>query len=247
MELENTDLQVYKLKPSAFFIMRKKVILRIILLLLGMLAIIGAILISNGTFKNIDGSSVLIFCIALPFFLFYVLFRTFRRMKKVYETFTITITRDAIIREQANTPVLMIRNDEIKKIIRFKNGTICIKGDSLLNQIAIPEGIDGSEELEDALKKVLPLEPSSLMKSYGHILLFMLAVPVMMMMTVTSQNRVILIICGLLLVGYLAFSFYAAQESRNADNQTRKGSWWSLIMILFVIITVMMKLLSMKE
>ena len=57
------------------------------------------------------------------------------------------------------------------------------------------------------------------------------------------ENKIISGICGTVLLIILAFSFIEIQKSKNIDNKTKKGSWWLVLVVVSIILTLIYKIL----
>lgn len=79
----------------------------------------------------------------------------------MFESFQLTITEDAVIREQLYTPTITIPRNRINEIFRTGAGVICIVGDSKLNAIGVPAQIENRDGLEHALAEIKPIVSKS--------------------------------------------------------------------------------------
>jgi cytochrome bd-type quinol oxidase subunit 1 len=56
------------------------------------------------------------------------------------------------------------------------------------------------------------------------------------------MNKIIVAVCGSLLVAVLAWYLYQLQRGKNYDQRIKRSSWWMLVVLLSVIYAMIAKL-----
>ncbi|POY37812.1 hypothetical protein C3K47_04575 [Solitalea longa] len=167
------------------------------------------------------------------------LYRGVNRQKVIFDSYKLSVDDLSIVREQHNTPTITIDNNELTEIIKKSDGGFVIKGNSAVNVIAVPAQINEIEKLEKLLAEKKPISTQSnesFLQKYNRILsLFTIG---LMVIVYTDKDKIVVGICGTVLLMLLGYSFYETQRSKNIDNKTKKGMWW-LILVTASIIGVM--------
>lgn len=170
--------------------------------------------------------------------------RARKRLRTFFESYTLSVTDTCIIREQHNTPPIMIYFPDIREIVKFRNGTIVIRGRSQVDTIFVPAQIDQAEILEARLRELRPFAPKSTswMLRYGRLM----GIPAigLMVLVYTQTNKLVVLIAGSLLTVLIIWSFANIQRSKNVDRRARMSSWWVLIPMAMVIYIVVTRLLE---
>ncbi|TDW96090.1 hypothetical protein [Dinghuibacter silviterrae] len=172
-------------------------------------------------------------------------FRVFKRQKETYATYTVTLTDNLISREASTLPTVAIYRDDIKKITRLRNGTVCVKGKDPRAIIPILPEIDGFEELTAALAQTMPIEArrNELVLRAARIGLSLSAVALFIAILYVN-NKAIATGCGVLLVALSVWRFWAIRRSRNVDLRAKQRAWVSFVFILLVVGLVVAKWMS---
>ena len=161
----------------------------------------------------------------------------------VFADYKLTIGKDGITREQYNTPSIYIPNAEISEIWRNPNGSITIKGDSALNTIGVPKQIENPELLEQRLIEIKPFSDrfgAPFLERYRTLI--SLATIVLYGTVYLSTDKLIIAVCGLLLVVMLVYSLIQLQRSKNVDRTTKNSMWIVLIVLLSLMANIYTKL-----
>jgi hypothetical protein len=93
-------------------------------------------------------------CATLLLALYFIGWQKFKRM---YYSYTLTISGNVIMREQANAPTVKLSFIEVNEIAKHPNGSYTIKGKSPDECIEIPNQIDNIHTLERALNEIRPM------------------------------------------------------------------------------------------
>jgi hypothetical protein len=171
------------------------------------------------------------------------LFRGTNRQKRRFESYQLILTNNLITREQFNTPTISIYFNDIKEIVKNKNGSFSIRGKDARDLIAIPAQIEKYTALENALTQIKPFTTKhsrSFLQQYGMAIAIFPFVLTVCLYTVT--NKIIVLLSGTILIAILAWSFYEIRRSKNIDAKTKRGTWWLLVVLTSIIGVMIMKL-----
>jgi hypothetical protein len=233
-------MQQFKISEEGYKKMRKKWLIFGLPIAAAIAAIIIVINISNSI---VDQSGTLI---SLPIFLAVMGFSVYRNLKKQKQfalSYSITISDSEISREQTNTPPLSINFMEIKEIVKTEKGGFTIKGRTRTDIIYVPYIIDNPQELEQRLANLAPITVMAkdpFYKKYRFLLTFLFMGAMVSVYAVT--NKIIVGICGVLVTGLLLWAFYEIRISKNAPENTKRFSWFFLLIVISIIYVTYMKL-----
>lgn len=214
-----------------------------------LISMCGGLLMSffNSNGKQIDLN---LFFLVIPIMLGSVVFGLYRGIKlqrKIYESYVLSVDNNSITREQHNTPKISILKTEIKEITKNTNGSFTIKGNSKVNLIGIPSQIDGYERLENLLSEIKPIANQGSKPFFQKFPFLLSILPIGLMAGVyISKERIIVGICGVVLLGLLGYSFFEIQRNKNIDKRTKKWSW-AFILIAYSIVSIMYFKLTGKQ
>jgi hypothetical protein len=148
----------------------------------------------------------------------------------MFETYRLTITDDAVIREQDNTPAITIPKNSIKKIIRMSSGAYCVIGASRLNAIAIPAQIEDRDNLGQLLSGIIPItvKTSGTALQWFYTALGLLAVGAAFM-GLTSEHKIVFTISAITLCAVMLWGFVVIHRSKNVDRRMKRMSYIMII------------------
>ncbi|MFT3702633.1 MAG: hypothetical protein QM802_09695 [Agriterribacter sp.] len=238
-------MQYYKIRRDGLKEIRKQTLIKTLPVLL--IALTVGITISSINSKN-AGIALPIF---IPFMMVTVGFGIYRggkRQGNLLESYQLTLTNNLITREQANTPTVSIYFNEIKEIVKNKNGSFVIRGKDSSDVIGIPAQIENYSELEDTLMQIKPFGGNvinSFLQRYGIAISFFTMALMLCVYTVT--NKIIVAISGTILVAILLWSFYEIRKSKNIDARTKRGMWWLLLVLASIIGVMVIKLIGIQK
>lgn len=236
-------MEQFKIRQDGFKEIRKALLVQVISL--SLIAIIGGMAMSHFS-GNEDQRDVNVFPVLIPIVLgamAFGLYRGVQRQKTLFDSYVLTIDDSGITREQYNTSTITISNSDIKKIVKNSNGSYTIKGNSSANIIVIPSQINDYEKFEKLLFDLGPISvktKESLLQKF-RIPISLLALGLMGIVYI-AKDKIIVGITGTILLVFFIYSTFAIQRSKNIDNKTKKASWWVLLMIGSIIITMYAKL-----
>jgi len=228
-------MEEFKTRADAFKELNRKILIRTAPILL--VAVFAGITLSHFNMKEQQGD-VNVYPFVIPFCLAVVgvgLYRGVTRRKKIFNSYTLTFDNNIITREQYNTPTISILYDEVTEIIKGSNGSFTIKGKSAINVIIIPAQIENYEKLEKLLSEIkpftLPVNRPLLKKSIAILPLLAIG---LMAVVYLSNNKIIVLICGISTLIMLGYSFYSIQTNKNIDFKTKRSSWWVIVVGLSI-------------
>lgn len=146
-------MEQYKIKPRTL----GQILGRLSLQLLPAILVATAVLL---TIRVLHLSSIAIYRIALITciaVLAGIYFIGWHKLKRIYASYTLTISGNVIIREQQNTPTIKLSFTEVNEIAKHPDGSYTITGKHRQEVIGIPEYIENSNGLERALNEIRPV------------------------------------------------------------------------------------------
>ena len=169
-------------------------------------------------------------------------YRNLKRQKKMFESYRLTISDDAVIREQDNTPTITIPKNSIKKIIRMPSGMYCVIGESRLNAIAIPAQIEDRDNLEQLLSGIMPItvKTSGTALQWFYTALGLVAVGAAFMGLI-SENKIIFTVSAMALCAVMLWGFAVIQRSKNFDRRMKRMSYIMIIPFIAVLANVILQ------
>ncbi|MGH2666384.1 hypothetical protein [Flavobacterium sp.] len=236
-------MEQFKIRQDGFKEIKKALLIKSMPILI--LAAFGGLAISYFN-SNEQQSSINTLPFTIPFILGILAFglsRGIKRQKEIFESYLLIIDNNDITREQHNTPRITISITNLNEIIKNSNGSFIIKGNSSVNVINIPSQIGDYEKLEKSLAQLKQISTKHsepfLQKFRG--LSSILAIGLMATVYI-SKNKIIVGICGTILLVVLAYSFFEILKSKNIDSKTKTGMWWILLVIASIISVMYFKI-----
>lgn len=234
--------EIFKIKESGFEEIKKQLLIKSLPILLIAMSFGFAIVFINTKEKE-DLFTILPFMI--PFLILsmgYGISKGLKRQKIIFQTFKLTFSENNIVREQENTPIITIPFADIQSIIKDKKGGYAIKGKTVVETILVPAQIDDKENLEIVLNQIKPIEqltqPSFDEKYRIPMLLLML---ISMATVYVSFNKILVGICCVVVCTLLIRSSIQILKSKNIDNKTKRGAYYSLVVLASVIGVTILK------
>lgn len=237
-------MHTYKIKQDGFKEIKKQTLNRILPIMI--LAITVGITIGSINSKG-KGNNIIVLPITITLAAVTVgfgIYRGLNRQKALLESYQLTLTNNLIAREQFNTPAVSIYYNDIREIIKNKNGSFIIKGKDRTDLIVIPAQIENYSDLENRLFQVKPFatkSSSSFLQQCG-ILLTILSLA-LMLCVFTVTNKLIVAFSATILVLVLGWSFYEIRRSKNIDAKAKRSMWWVLVVLASTISVAIIKLL----
>jgi hypothetical protein len=235
----------FQIKENGFAEIKKAILIKTIPIL--MLAGGTAIAISYFNSSR-QSSDVNVLPFMIPILLVVIvngIFKGLRRQKELFESYKLIVNEDEIVREQKNTPTISIPHNEIKSITKNSKGILTIVGNSKTEIIGVPTQIDNSERLEQLLSQIHLITNSDKQSFSQKYNIFVTLLTIGLMASVyLSTNKLIVGITGTLLLLILSYSFYEIRTNKNVDKKTKKITWWLILVLISIIVTMYFKLIG---
>ena len=205
--------------PAFFFILAAGMIISLLL----------------GIRHGYDRQTTIIMAVVTAVYIAYIAFamprKLRKRLAKCWDTYDLEIGPDYFLRRQADTPDLHLKFDEITKVERFPGRYLRVIGNRKQHVIGIPEGI---ENLEEVLRAVSAAHPVTLRSGeFGRSRILYMAGGAAAFLTMLWSKSIFL--ATLLAIGLSAtilWAVWSVQRSPNASRQTRRASWWYLLVLI---------------
>lgn len=220
----------YKNTPEGLVKLRKQLISKLTPLLL--IAVIGGVAISYFNNDKKDGPLAwLIMLVLMLIFLVYSLAKGIKMQKGLYESYVLTIDEDRLSRRQTNLSELTILFSEISTISEDKTDNLIVT-DVDQNKIVISSYIQGYERIKALLQSIKPISPAI---SKNFLQKYPLLSPVitigLMAAVYLSNNKIVVGLCGVILIGLMTWAFYKIRISEQLDSRIKRSSLWLLLVI----------------
>ena len=235
----------FKIRHDGFNEVRKKIISRTVPIAL--LAAIGGLTISYFNSKS-ESLDITFLLIIFPFILVLIglgLFLGIKRQKDIFNSYTLTIEDENILKSQNLISDIKIHFKDIKEIIKNKDGSFVIKGKQSRDIIGIPVQLENIDELELTLSNIFEItlnDKKTLTQKFPWVL--PLAVIVLMIIVYISENKILVGIAGITLVIGLVYSFVVTQRNKQIDRKTKRTMWLSLIVLFSIILVTYVKVID---
>ncbi|MEQ1732803.1 MAG: hypothetical protein ABL940_03970 [Bacteroidia bacterium] len=229
-------MEQFTIKENGFAELRKPLLIKLTLMLL--LIIFGSLAISYFSTNNEQNNiNTILFLIPLVLIVLgFSLYRSINKLQETFESYKLTIEDNSVTREQKNTPTITILNSEITEIVKNSNGSLTIKTNSILNHIGVPYQMNDFLRIEKTLSEVKQISIMTKKPFLQNFIGLVYVLPIGLMAAIyLSQNKVIVGICGIVLLIVLGYSFFEMRRSKHIDNTTKKGLWWIFVVIASII------------
>lgn len=236
-------MKAYKNNPEGFSEIRTKMLFVFIPLMLIILVVNwrGFIDIGRG---EINASSFVPVVLIVGAFTFSIV-RSLNRQRKIFKSYLLIIGDDVIEREQAMTPTIFLKKNEIKEIVKCKNGSIVIKAQKRQDSIIVSKYITNREALESDLQAIMEVKVQSGKGILEKMLLLIVPILLGLMATIViSTNKYLVLASAVGVMAILGWSLYEIQTNKNIDEKTKRNSWLIIIVILAMIAIVYSKVFN---
>ncbi len=236
-------IEQYKIKPDGFKEIRKQVIIKTIPL--GLIALATGIGVSVLNPNGQDNqTNVLPFVISIGLAaLVFSIYKGINRQKLLFDSYKLSISDDGITREQSNTPTINIPYSDINSITKDDKGNFSIKGQTATDTIGVSYLIENHEQLEQKLSQIRPIETTSKPSfDQKYRMPFVFLTLACMATVYISANKILVGISGAVVSINLIWSFFQIQKNKNIDSKTKRGSYWTILVLFSIIMTMLFKL-----
>lgn len=193
---------------------------------------------------NSDGPTPFIIAGAVLAYLGFTMTRMFNKQKKMLQSYRLTITENEIVREQMNMPPLTINFMEVKEIMKTRKGSFIVRGVSRNDLIQIPYWVDDAANLEEQLQNFATVTTATnwLRMQYGVLAIRLLGIA-LFLITCTVNNKIIISICAILLIGLIIWGLNELRHNKNISIAAKRRSYVIYTLIAFMVaINVLSKL-----
>lgn len=165
------------------------------------------------------------------------------RQRKLYNSYVLTFDNILIEREQYNTQTIRIPYNDVKGIVRNKNGGYAIIGNAPGHTIQVPPQLENMQDFEalvDAEWPVVAQTAAPFLQRYpAAIALGMIA---LMLLFYVATNPIVIGITGTALLGVLGYSMFQVQRHRSIDRSTKRSMWIMVILLLSVLASMYLRI-----
>lgn len=238
-------MEQFKIRQDGFKEIRKVLLIKLLPNLL--IVILGVLAFKYFTtnWQQTDIKSLLFTVLLWLGILAFGIYWSIKRQKRIFDSYVLTIDDASITREQYNTPKITILKDDIREIIKNSIGGFIIKGDSNANMIMVVSQIENYDKLEELLAQIRPISIKT-SESFYYKFRFLISILVLGLMAAvyTLQNKIIVGVSGIALLIFFTYSIFVIQRDKNIDNNTKRGFWVIIILVLSIIVTMYFKLIA---
>lgn len=149
-------MHVFKMREDALPILRRKALIQSIAIYFVFLVFFLVILTGN-TFIMFDKATLTPVAVILLAGIIYRHFSSRARIKKMAESYTLTVSNNLITREMAGLPKVELYYNEVKEIVKYQKGSYTITGRKPGEIISIPYWVSDPVLLESVLGQVSPI------------------------------------------------------------------------------------------
>jgi hypothetical protein len=230
----------FKIRAGGFNEIKRKALRTSIPVLF--LALLAVIFLPELLRKDQHAPRVNTFPILVPFMAALLAFgmkKGLNRQKRLFDSYTLTVEEDDLVREQSDTPVIRIPKKDITRITKGVEGNFTIKGSQAGYEIVVPAQIENHSELERILQALGPVTVlTSVPWLQKYSMLLMLAQLGLFALNFTSTNPIVVGISGVAIIGVMLWAFFVTRNNKNIDNRTARSSYWSMLVIIPILIRI---------
>jgi hypothetical protein len=234
-------MSTFRIRPGSFRELRKKLLLQKVILGIALLAFANYVYLNPA---EPNWPATLFTNILLIGALIFSWFRSMKTQSASFESMLLTVDAQGVTRTQDNTPTKVLSAAEIVSIEHFPTGVFVIKGAKKADMIWMPAQVEAPEQLALELGQLGPvLTPPApaWYKSYAS-LLGLLMLPLLYFF-ITSPNKVVTVILGAVAIGFLSYSYWVIQRSKDFDKRTKRFSHVTLLVLAWLIAILVSKLM----
>ena len=235
----------YRLKPEAFIAARKRLILGTIpMFIIMVLAFVLPHYFAGEAASETDERQLLLVLGLMAVFVPVSLYRIFKKKRKLYDNFILTIDSDSI----SCTPLLREAIDftwlEVTRIVKNADGSILIHGGANNAIITVPAQVENKEQLIKRLNEISPVldVQRTFLTIYGKYLI--IATTIIFLIFLNTNDKIIIGITGPLLMAAVLWSIIALKSNRQMAPGTQRKLWWILIPLTGVAVKTILVLFN---
>lgn len=239
------ESQIFKLDTKQYPALRKKIISRTIISMVIALGVISFITFKDTAKDDLTISICLISGLLLYYL--YILFKSVKKRKKIYESYTLTIDELNITRSQDGISDLQIPVSEISTIEKTSDSRFLIIGKSkaLLERISIPYQICDYDRVEEILANFKPVtiktKPNYAEK---YRLLIILALIIPMLCVYVVDNKIVVSVSAAITVTIFIYSMFYMAKYRNTIKSWKRALWLYPLVLISILVVTYLKLIA---
>lgn len=193
-----------------------------------------------------DTSSLIMFpvvIVAIGIGMFSSVTRIAKKQKAFLESYSLMISDNSITRRQHETGELTVYFNEVKSIVKSKNGFITVYAADRTEHILIPMAMENQAALEAALLHIQPFSNKRPLdvKYTWVVVLVMLAA---MGCIVLSSNKIVVACAAVVFAAISGWSIYEQQRNQNLPESTRKSLPKRYLIMAIVLLLAMAKIFT---
>lgn len=237
------ETRIFRLDPESYPALRKRIMIKTALLVLIVWGGVSFTLLKDG---DKDGTGIW-FVVGMALFYGYLIFKTSKKRRKIYESYTLIIDEWNITRKQDGLKDMQIPLSEITTIEKNAANRFEVRGKSRapFERILIPRQIEGYDRVEEILAGFKPIEINpkpSYMEKYGLLITLILIAPILGVYIV--DNKIIVSVCAVLAVTMLVYSMFYMSKYKNTVKSWKRTLWFLPLIIISILVVVYFKLIS---
>ncbi|UOQ69463.1 hypothetical protein [Hymenobacter volaticus] len=238
-------MNFYTNRPDGFGEIRNQLLLRVLPLALLALAVGYSIASTTSASTPQQEAEVLPFFIPLMLAALGIgIYRSLQQQKRLYHSYTLTISDTTISRELNDTTTLAIPIQNITRITRNHNGTFTIQGATAQESIGVYRQVEPYDVLAAQLMTIHPITIQTQKPVAERLRLPLVLLTLgLMALVYGATNRLLVAISGTALSALLLWSFFSIQRSLYLDEATKRRHWWILVVLFSIVATTIGKLL----
>lgn len=187
------------------------------------------------------------FVIGMALFYGYLIFKTSKKRRKIYESYTLVIDELNITRKQDGLKDMQVPLSEITIIEKNAENRFEIRGKSKapFERILIPRQVEGYDRVEEILAGIKPIEINpkpNYLEKYGLLVTLILIAPILGVYIV--DNKIIVSICAVLAVTMLVYSMFYMLKYKNTVKSWKHTLWMLPLVIISILVVAYYKLIS---
>lgn len=244
--LTQPTIRHYRLLPDRLAEAENRTRRRILFPQIAVMGVLLAISIFLGTRAGAGIKYTVGWAVFLGVWLTYSLFMSPRRLHKkrarCWETYSLEIGPDYLLRRQADTPDIRLSFSDIKRIERRPGEYVRVVGNQNLHVIGIPEGIDHFDEVWQTVSNLAPTAAVGKLHQVRSVIAPALGATLFLAALWTSSPAISLTLLTLF-IGLAVWGIVISIRSPNVPRKVRRTaillySWLIFLSVLKVISTL---------
>lgn len=234
---------VFRLNPESYPALRKKVIIKTTLLMLVLWGAVSFMILKDG---DEDGTAIW-FIAGMAILYGYLIFKTSKKRKKLYESYTLTIDEFSIMRKQDGFADMQIPLSEITTIEKNAENRFVIRGKSRapLERILIPRQICDYDRVEELLAGVKPIAVNLKPDYWDKYSLWLSLIFIAPILGVyIADDKKVVSICAAITITMLVYSIFYMLKYKNTVKRWKRVVWIYPLIIISILVTTYFKLIS---